>query len=289
MARYFGTPGEITVGQWFADRRQLHDAGVHRPLQAGISGTRLEGADSIVVSGGYADDVDHGEYIFYTGHGGRDQNTSRQIMDQTPASPGNAGLITSMVEGLPVRVVRGASKASPYAPDIGFRYSGLYLVTSWQLVRGQAGFQIVRFRLDRLDEQPPLLAEIAIEYDPAFATTTVVRRIRDSALSRELKRLYDDSCQMCGTQIVGFEGRPYSEGAHVRPLGRPHLGADAATNLLCLCPNHHTQLDVGGIVIRNDMVVIDSANGDEISELGWRRSHRLDPENARYHRDIWTR
>ena len=43
----------MKVGQRFIDRRELQSAWVHRPGQAGISGTKADGADSIVVSGGY--------------------------------------------------------------------------------------------------------------------------------------------------------------------------------------------------------------------------------------------
>jgi hypothetical protein len=43
---------------------------------------RLEGADSIVLSGGYEDDEDHGDEIVYTGHGGKDQKTGKQVRDQ---------------------------------------------------------------------------------------------------------------------------------------------------------------------------------------------------------------
>lgn len=41
-------------------------------MQAGISGSGEEGADSVVVSGGYEDDEDYGDVIVYTGHGGND-------------------------------------------------------------------------------------------------------------------------------------------------------------------------------------------------------------------------
>jgi putative restriction endonuclease len=60
---------------------------VHRPTVSGISGTRAEGADSIAVNGGYEDDEDFGDEIIYTGAGGNDPNTGRQIHDQTLAQP----------------------------------------------------------------------------------------------------------------------------------------------------------------------------------------------------------
>ena len=52
----------------FPNRQAVHDAGVHRPTQAGISGEAAEGADSIVVSDVYEDDDDFGDLIIYTGH-----------------------------------------------------------------------------------------------------------------------------------------------------------------------------------------------------------------------------
>lgn len=287
MARFFGTPDGVHVGQLFIDRRELHESHVHRPLQAGISGTKFEGADSIVVSGGYVDDEDHGDYIIYTGHGGKDPNSARQVEDQTPEAPGNAGLITSMVEGLPVRVIRGAHRASPFAPPAGYLYSGLYTVTTWWEERGVNGFRIIRFRLDSIEGQASIEPRALLEPDVSFQTTTISRRIRDSEMARELKLLYDYSCQVCGTRIPGIGERGYAEGAHVRPLGRPHLGADSSDNLLCLCPNHHTQLDIGGMVILDDYVAVETSGMTEVAELSWKRRHRVDVENVRYHRRLW--
>ena len=80
--RVFGEIPGYPEGRIFASRQELAAAGVHRPLQAGISGGAREGADSIVLSGGYEDDQDFGDVIIYTGHGGRDQVTSQQVTDQ---------------------------------------------------------------------------------------------------------------------------------------------------------------------------------------------------------------
>jgi SAD/SRA domain len=59
--RQFGEIAGIRFGTIFEDRQALSVALVHRPTQAGISGSGAEGADSIVVSGGYEDDVDAGD------------------------------------------------------------------------------------------------------------------------------------------------------------------------------------------------------------------------------------
>lgn len=288
MGRLFGTPEGVAVGQLFVDRNELHALNVHRPPQGGISGTGREGADSIVVSGGYVDDEDHGDYIIYTGHGGNDPNTKRQIADQSTTAPGNAGLITSRILGLPVRVVRGPHKTSPYAPPAGYQYAGLFLVTDvWPKI-GKDGFRVLQFRLERLPDQKELWTKEAPVPDPAFATSTVTRRIRDTELSRTVKKMYSFSCQICHEAIPAFGERLYSEGAHIRPLGRPHLGDDSLNNILSLCPNHHTQLDLGGMIILDDFSVASPQNLRPFAELTFTNNHHLQVENAKYHRDLWV-
>ena len=54
--RTFGKIATVPVVSVFPDLAALAAAGVHRPLVAGISGSEKEGADSIVMSGGYEDD-----------------------------------------------------------------------------------------------------------------------------------------------------------------------------------------------------------------------------------------
>ena len=78
MARVFGNLPNVAVGDTFLNRQALHAAGVHRPIQGGISGKPSEGADSIVISGGYEDDVDFGDEIIYTGQGGNDPRTKKR-------------------------------------------------------------------------------------------------------------------------------------------------------------------------------------------------------------------
>lgn len=150
--KVFGHPPGIPVGTAFPDRKTLRDAKVHLPLQAGIHGTRREGADSIVVSGGYVDDKDNGDVIVYTGAGGNDRDSKRQIQDQSTEHTYNAGLITSELHGHPVRVIRGRHRGSPFAPKSGYRYDGLFKVSSHWIETGRDGFKIVRFRLEKLDD-----------------------------------------------------------------------------------------------------------------------------------------
>ncbi|WP_445170551.1 YDG/SRA domain-containing protein [Mycolicibacterium sp. Dal123E01] len=99
----FGHLAEIPVGTTFSSRQAATAGGIHRPNQGGIWGGK-DGAESVVVSGGYVDDQDFGNVIVYTGQGGRDQNSGRQIADQE-FGWGNLGLARGCLDGLPVRVI----------------------------------------------------------------------------------------------------------------------------------------------------------------------------------------
>jgi putative restriction endonuclease len=61
--RTFGHIPNVYEGDKFENRIALSHSKVHRPTQAGISGSQKEGADSIVLSGGYEDDLDEGDVI----------------------------------------------------------------------------------------------------------------------------------------------------------------------------------------------------------------------------------
>jgi putative restriction endonuclease len=281
--RVFGEVAGIPVGASFANRDELARSGIHKPTQAGISGSAEEGADSIVLSGGYEDDQDFGRVIIYTGHGGQDPVSRKQIGDQELARQ-NLALAVSMQQGLPVRVVRGFTHRSQFSPDLGYRYDGLFSVESFWHERGTSGFKVWRFRLVRRDDPPSTDEQ---ESDPALsqgnsiparAKTSISRVIRDTELSADLKRLYNFTCQVCGTRLEGPAG-PYVEAAHVRPLGRPHNGPDTPDNLICLCPNHHYLFDVGAFGIRTDLSLI-GISGTLIVH----KKHPLNPEHLRYHR-----
>jgi putative restriction endonuclease len=278
--------GEITgvsAGTTFPDRRSLHEAGIHRPLQAGIAGAAKAGAESIVLSGGYVDDEDFGDEILYTGHGGRDQLSGRQNADQKFTRQ-NQALVTSCLEGLPVRVIRGSGHKSDHSPSNGYRYDGLYWVDSYWKEQGADGFMVCRFRLTSTEG---LRGDVSTDADQNTgqaarrATSTIQRVVRDTRLGRQVKELYEHRCQVCGIEL-NCEGGPYAEAAHIRPLGRPHDGPDELANLLCLCPNHHVLFDRGGLAINDDLSL--SIGGQlQVSS----RKHRLDLAHIRYHRNIW--
>ncbi|WP_143031422.1 MULTISPECIES: HNH endonuclease [Pseudomonas] len=74
---------------------------------------------------------------------------------------------------------------------------------------------------------------------------TIYRIIRDTLLARRVKQLHNYQCQLCGHTIVLPDGSRYAEAHHVQPLGAPHNGPDILENIVCVCPNHHAELDYG--------------------------------------------
>ena len=151
VERTFGHIPGYPEGSCFGTRADLSQTGLHRPRIAGISGTGRSGANSVVLAGGYEDTEDCGDEILYTGHGGRDPETGRQVTHQT-LTCGNLALACNKRYGLPVRVIRGAREPSPYAPAAGYRYDGLYRVDAYWREVGKAGFSIWRFRLCKIVE-----------------------------------------------------------------------------------------------------------------------------------------
>lgn len=176
---HYGPVPGVEVGTSWLYRVQVSESGVHRPHVAGIHGRESDGAYSIVLSGGYEDDVDNGDEFLYTGSGGRDLSGNKRTADQSSdqtltrlnkalALNCNAKLNSKGAKaknwkgGKPVRVVRNykLKKYSKYAPDVGNRYDGIYKVVEYYPERGKSGFIVWRYRLRRDDDSPaPWTAE----------------------------------------------------------------------------------------------------------------------------------
>ncbi|MGW4521179.1 YDG/SRA domain-containing protein [Amycolatopsis sp. NPDC004378] len=295
--RVFGEIVGCPEGVTFASRAAVAAAGVHRALQAGIVGTGKDGAESIVSSGGYEDDDDRGDELLYTGHGGRD-GSGRQIANQTFSASGNAALQTSWKMGALVRVVRGADPKSPYAPDQGYRYDGLFRVEDAVMVPGQGGYLVCRFRLIKVSS--PIDAKFVSggyllptepshpvgNAQPGRKAVTTQRIVRTTKVAEKVKRIHDHTCQICGTRLSVGDGLGYSEGAHIKALGGLHRGPDWTSNVLCLCPNCHVQFDRGAVVIAPDRTVL--REGTPAGRLREHPDHVVDGEFIDYHRSVYS-
>ncbi|XP_037361032.1 E3 ubiquitin-protein ligase UHRF1 isoform X1 [Talpa occidentalis] len=173
-SNHYGPIPGIPVGTMWRFRVQVSESGVHRPHVAGIHGRSNDGAYSLVLAGGYEDDVDHGNFFTYTGSGGRDlsgnKRTAEQSCDQKLTNTNRALALNCSApindrkgaeakdwrSGKPVRVVRNVKggKHSKYAPAEGNRYDGIYKVVRYWPEKGKSGFLVWRYLLRRDDDEP---------------------------------------------------------------------------------------------------------------------------------------
>lgn len=289
----------MPVGARFADRAGA--LAVARNQQSGMVGG-AQGTESIVLNGGYVDDIDLGSLIIYTGQGGQSDTTPKvQVRDQV-LERGNLGLKVSYERGLPVRVVRGFKGDPAYSPATGYRYDGLYKVTEFGTGTSN-GFLIYRATLEAIagDVNPDLPApdeaspagspERGVATPPAgnaapgSKTRPATAMERKRAVSAWVKNLYAGECQLCGITLA-VPGGTAAAGAHIRPLGGAHAGPDTADNVLCLCHNCHYLFDNRGLVVGDDLSVY--RYGDPVAQGRLRISahHEVDTQHLRYHRQL---
>ncbi|XP_064424557.1 E3 ubiquitin-protein ligase UHRF1 [Latimeria chalumnae] len=172
-SNHYGPVPGVPVGTMWKFRVQVSESGVHRPHVAGIHGRSNDGAFSLVLAGGYEDDVDNGNEFTYTGSGGRDlsgnKRTAEQSCDQkltnmnralalncsAPINDKQGAEAKNWKAGKPVRVVRNCKgrKHSKYAPEEGNRYDGIYKVVKYWPEKGKSGFLVWRYLLKRDDEE----------------------------------------------------------------------------------------------------------------------------------------
>jgi hypothetical protein len=108
---------------------------------------------------------------------------------------------------------------------------------------------------------------------PDRVLTTTFRIARDTEKVRRVKRIHRNECQICGRTIELPNGSRYSEGHHIKPLGSEHNGPDEICNILCVCPNHHAELDY-------------CASPIDLSTLRTSRLHPIDPVFVEYHNSV---
>ena len=169
--------GLVVCDTW-QSRLECRQYGAHFPHVAGIAGQSNFGSQSVVLAGGYEDDVDNGDWFLYTGSGGRDlsgnkRTNKEQGFDQEFAAF-NKALQLSCTKGYPVRVVRSyKDKHSQYAParlikdpknpkkdkdpknlTTPVRYDGTYRITKCWRTPGNQGMLVCRYLFVRCDNEP---------------------------------------------------------------------------------------------------------------------------------------
>lgn len=228
---------------------------------------RLFSADT----GPYADEVTGGQFT-YVGEG--------QTGDQT-LTAGNRYLANAADAPLPVFFFHRRTDGAAW------EYQGQVDVLACDEVE-HGGRTVYQFTLQRRGETRERIdrTEAAADLDaPERVETSRSRVVRNTPMVRALKERYGHACQVCGETRRRRPGEGYAEGHHVRPLGRPHDGPDAESNLLVLCPNHHADFDYGLVAVDPDSYRIAHAYDAAVDggTLFVRGDHPLDARYLAYH------
>ncbi|XP_074994149.1 E3 ubiquitin-protein ligase UHRF2 isoform X3 [Calonectris borealis] len=196
----------------------VSEAGVHRPHVGGIHGRSNDGAYSLVLAGGFEDEVDRGDEFTYTGSGGRDLSGNKRIgehsFDQTlthmnralalncdaPLDDKNGAESKNWRAGKPVRVVRSSKgrRISKYAPEEGNRYDGIYKVVKYWPEIGKCGFLVWRYLLRRDDIEPaPWTSEgmerskklgLSVQYPEGYLEAMASKEKKDKVKKQTVKQ-----------------------------------------------------------------------------------------------------
>uniref|UniRef100_A0A8C2B730 E3 ubiquitin-protein ligase UHRF n=1 Tax=Cyprinus carpio TaxID=7962 RepID=A0A8C2B730_CYPCA len=196
-SNHYGPVPGVPVGTTWKFRVQVSEAGVHRPHVGGIHGRSNDGSYSLVLAGGFEDEVDRGDEFTYTGSGGRDLSGNKRIgehsFDQTlthmnralalncdaPLNDKDGAESRNWRAGKPVRVIRSSKgrRISKYAPEEGNRYDGIYKVVKYWPEIGKCGFLVWRYLLRRDDLEPAPWTPEGIERSKKLGLKVQVRSV----------------------------------------------------------------------------------------------------------------
>ncbi|XP_057674629.1 E3 ubiquitin-protein ligase UHRF2-like [Corythoichthys intestinalis] len=242
-SNHYGPIPGVPVGTTWKFRVQVSEAGVHRPHVGGIHGRSNDGSYSLVLAGGFEDEVDRGDEFTYTGSGGRDLSGNKRIgehsFDQTLTHMNRALALNcdaplndkvgaesrNWRAGKPVRVVRSSKgrRISKYAPEEGNRYDGIYKVVKYWPEIGKCGYLVWRYLLRRDDQEPaPWTPEgldrikklgLLIQYPPGYQAV-MANKTRKEAIARP------------GRGGRGGRGKHHSGRGRGRPRKQPKVEKD---------------------------------------------------------------
>jgi len=92
---------------------------------------------------------------------------------------------------------------------------------------------------------------------------TVSITARDAAFSKNIKKIYNNTCAVCHKKRYSAAGYPEVEAAHIYP--KEKQGADDLRNGLALCKLHHWAFDSGLLAISDELRVLVKAGIDQDS------------------------
>lgn len=151
--------GLLVNGSWYPSQLAILRDGGHGASQGGITASPEDGAYSVIMAGGLDPkgwpypNVDHGDEVLYCG-------TDNTNAEANAPSHDTKAMLVNHAEGKPVRLFRSSNLNNKYAPELGFRYDGLYSVEGYEKL-DPAGKKRNRhrFKLVRCADQDPIRCE----------------------------------------------------------------------------------------------------------------------------------
>lgn len=145
--------GQLVNGQWWPTQLAALRDGAHGSSQGGIYGKTGHGAYSCIMAGNHEyggqddGDKDEGDVVYYCGTDSYDGKITG----------GTQLMIEACANGHHVRLIRSHKVQSPYAPEMGLRYDGLYDVVNYERLDPERSLrQRHRFKLIRKAGQDPI-------------------------------------------------------------------------------------------------------------------------------------
>ncbi|MEY7847910.1 HNH endonuclease [Natrarchaeobius sp. A-rgal3] len=224
---------------------------------------------------GYEDEFDDDGTFYYTGEG--------QVGDQS-LDRGNKALRQHQQDDRELHVFEKDS-------DGLVTYIGQYVYESheWETLPDKNGDdrQGIKFTLRPIEDIDTATGVVLPEGDqnPKRVKTTRSAPQRNDKLVRDLKQIYNHTCQLCGDRRLQGTDIGYSNGHHIKPLGKGHGGPDVPENLIILCPNHHDDFDNGMLTVNPETLEItheyeEELTGETVLE---KQDHKLGSEFLAYH------
>ncbi|XP_024927605.3 histone-lysine N-methyltransferase, H3 lysine-9 specific SUVH5 [Ziziphus jujuba] len=166
VSKQIGPVCGVEVGDRFSCRAELKVVGLHHQFICGIDHMEKDGkilATSIVDSHRYENVVKSSSVMVYSGEGGNTVFPGKQPNDQKLVK-GNLALKNSFEARTPVRVIRSFHilKESIVLGTSGkkidgkvYIYDGLWYVDGYWKGKGRLGNDVYKFKMVRIDGQPP--------------------------------------------------------------------------------------------------------------------------------------
>ena len=152
------------------------------------------------------------------------------------------------------------------------------IIEKCETIENYLEIKSIELRSKKIEEITPS----SMKKEPRKIEMTTLRRVRDTAKSKKLKKIYENKCQICNYSFPQYVISGYSEVHHVWPMSDE--GGDDFDNMLVLCPNHHTEFDYKIIQfnkLKNN--IIEDLKGRKVGIISFKKGHCLDDANILFH------